>query len=110
MTSTPAASASGGSFWDQAASATHGETAGLSTSTSAFAQIAALNQAATTATETSAHDFSSALDSSAHTAALVGGAAHDAGFAAVSFEHAELGTAALHDGLNVGGFANQMHI
>ena len=61
-------------------------------------------------TETSAHDFSSALDSSAHSAALVGGAAHDAGFAAVGFDHAEVGTAALHDALNIGGFANQMHL
>jgi hypothetical protein len=99
-----------GSFWDQAASAAHGETAGLSTSASAFAEIAGLNQAATATTETSAHDFSSAFDASAHSAALVGGAAHDAGFAAIGFDHTALGTATLHDGLNVGGFANQMHI
>ena len=111
MTSTRSRSRpDGGSFWDQAASATLGETAGLHTSASAFAETAALSQAATTATETSAHDFSSALDSSAHTEALVGVAAHDAGFAATSFEHAELGTAALHSALNLGGFANQMHI
>lgn len=99
-----------GSFWDQAASAAHGETAGLSTSASAFSAIAGLSQAATTATETSAHDFLSALDASAHTAELVGGTTHDAGFAAVGFNHAELGTATLHNGLNVGGAANQMHI
>jgi len=36
--------------------------------------------------------------------------AHDAGFAATSFEHADLGSAALHSALNLGGFANQMHI
>ena len=98
-----------GSFWDQAAGATQGVTA--VTSASAFAEIAGQNQAATTATETSAHDVSSALDSSAHTEALVGGAAHDAGFAAVAFDHAELGTAALHSmSLGASAFANQMHI
>src|SRR5581483_11009650 len=98
---------SGGSFWDQAAGAVHGATA----VSSASAEIAGLNQAATQATATSAHDVSSALDLSAHTATLVG-AAHDTGVATVGLDHAELGTATLHDtmSLNSGAFATQMHI
>jgi len=96
----------GGTFWDQAASAAHSETAGL-TSVSGSAAVIGLDQAAT---ETSTHDFSSALDSSAHTETFVGAAAHDTGFAATSLEHADFGTAALHSALNLSGFANQMHI
>jgi hypothetical protein len=103
-----------GSFWDQAAGAAQGGSTAAVVATTAVSQaeIAGLTQAASTATgTTTAHDVSSALDTSAHSAALDQGVvAHDAGLAGSSM-HAELGTMALHDmSLGSATFANQLHI
>ena len=101
-----------GSFWDQAAGAAQGGSTAAALATTALSQagIAGLNQAATTAGMTGAHDVSGALDTSAHSAALDQGvAAHDAGLAG-SGMHAELGSMALHDVLGSATFANQMHV
>jgi hypothetical protein len=101
-----------GSFWDQAAGAAQGGSTAAVIATTAVSQaeIAGLTQAASTETgATNAHDVSSALDTSAHSAALDQGVvAHDAGLA--SGMHAELGSMALHDVLGSATFANQMHI
>jgi hypothetical protein len=102
-----------GSFWDQAAGAAQGGSTAAVVATTAVSQaeIAGLTQAASTATgTTTAHDVPSALDTSAHSAALDQGVvAHDTGLAGSSM-HAELGTMALHDSLSSGAFANQLHV
>jgi hypothetical protein len=101
-----------GSFWDQAAGAAQGGSTVAVLATTALSQagIAGLNQAATTAGTTGAHDVSGGLDTSAHSAALDQGvAADDAGLAGSSM-HAELGSMALHDVLGSSAFANQMHV
>jgi hypothetical protein len=101
-----------GSFWDQAAGAAQGGSTAAAIATTALSQaeIAGLNQAATTAGTTGAHDVSGALDTSAHSAAHDQGVAvHDAGLAGSSM-HAELGSMALHDVLGSSAFANQMHV
>jgi hypothetical protein len=97
-----------GSFWDQAAGAAQGGSTAAALATTALSQagIAGLNQAATTAGMTGAHDVSGALDTSAHSAALDQGVAvHDAGLAGSSL-HAELGSMALHDMLGSATFAD----
>jgi hypothetical protein len=108
-----ALTATAGSFWDQAAGATQGDTSVSVIATTAVSQaeIAGLNQVSTATETTTTHDFSSAFDTSAHSAALESTVAHDAGFASASFTHSELGSLALHTvSFNVGGFATQMHI
>jgi hypothetical protein len=98
-----------GSFWNQAAGAAQGGStaAVIATTAVSHAEIAGLTQAASAATgSATAHDFSSALDISAHSATLNQGVvAHDTGLF-----HAELGTIALHDALSSGAFAHQLHV
>ncbi|MGJ4928324.1 hypothetical protein ACQR1I_15655 [Bradyrhizobium sp. HKCCYLS2038] len=96
----------GGSFWDQAAGSAQGSslaTANSELGGASGAQVSHL-MAADSISESSTHDLSTSLDSSAH-ATLSHGLA-DAGFA----HDAGLGSIALHD-LSLGNaFAHQMHI
>jgi len=98
-----------GSFWDQAASATHADIP-------ASTQVATVGTAAGLAnavhsTETNGTHVA-ALDSSTHTATLEIAVAHESGFASASFGHSELGSTALHDltSLGSGAFATHMHL
>jgi hypothetical protein len=88
-------------FWDQAAGAAQGST------TVSWVALAGPNDAAAQAPPT--HDVSSALDTSAHSATLLSDA-HDASSAAVGFDHAEPGAAALHDLLSLNSGAFHMHV
>jgi hypothetical protein len=98
------------SFWDQAASATHGDTAASTLQNTALGTAVGVDHVSP-ATETT-HDFSTALDGSAHSDALESTVVHDAGFASASFGHSELGSATLHDltSLGSGTFATHMHL
>jgi hypothetical protein len=92
----------GAGFWDQAADATQGATAGLSVATLAISDVVHLNPiipAPLALDEPAPH-----ADMSAH---LLAGA-HDVAMAGAEL-HGELGSATLHDVL-ASTFAHQIHI